>query len=358
MEFFEKYVSNCTAGMGTQSFFITEDRRKIYTSRAFYKPTVAGRNEYSFLFSNITDSTYSDGSHSRCNRIIDEWYIDEAKVCVCRGFGASGFVPVTFDGRIKKTVMPGELFASDGVTLSPSEGEYICIEISFHGNEIPYHPETLIPVFSNYGNTFVESKNMPLPAMIGCKLASKHRIAFLGDSITQGIGTTPDSYRHYASIAAGILGNGFSYWNIGIGYGRAFDAATNGIWAFKAKQNDIVTVCFGVNDIYQTKNSPKYNLERIVDILKESGAKVIIQTVPPFDYDSFHKSIWDETNAYIKDVIRPKCDGFLDVTEFLSESEENPEKPKFGGHPNDEGNEIWGKRLASVIDEVISKQSI
>ena len=353
MEYFEKYVSNCTAGTGNQSFFYTDDDKKIYTARAFFKPTVSGKHAYSFLFSNIIDSTYSDGSHSRCNRVLDEWYIDSANVCTCDDFDAGVFVPLTFDGKKSKKVSPGEYFASDRIMLSPEDGQYICMELSFHGRALPYHPETLVPVFAGDGEKFVECKTMPLPAMIGCDLKVKKRIAFLGDSITQGIGTPPDSYSHYASVAAKLLGNDNSYWDIGLGFGRASDAASDGSWAFKAKQNDIVTVCFGVNDIFKTGKSPANELEKIVDILKKSGVKVVIQTVPPFDYDEIHKKIWNETNDYIKNVLRFRADGFLDVTEFLSESAERPEKARFGGHPNAEGNAVWGKKLADVLKDLL-----
>lgn len=352
MEFFEKYVSNCTAGTGNQSFFVTEDRGKTYTARAFFKPTVTGKHEYAFLFSNVIDSTYSDGSHSRCGKIPDEWLIDSARVCVCDPFDAENFVPLTFGGKARKTVSPGEFFVTDGVVLSPRAGQYICVELSFCGNEIPFHPETLVPVFVKNGNAFEESKNMPLPAMIGCDLDVRKRIAFWGDSITQGIGTVPDSYTHYAAVVSDILGDEYAYWDIGIGFGRASDAASDGSWAFKAKQNDVVTVCFGVNDIFKTGTSPKYEIEKAVKLLKESGAKVIVQTVPPFDYDEYHKKIWEETNDYVKNVLAPVANGFLDVTEFLSVSEEHKEKARFGGHPNAEGSAIWGKRLAEVIENV------
>ncbi len=352
MKYFDTYVSACTAGAGNQSFFTTGDENETHVSRSFFKPTFGGKGGYSFLFSNVVDSTYSDGSHGRCNRIVGEWHIESASVCVCTDFDGGIFVPLTFDGERYKTVHPGEFFASDEVTLSPEKGEYICIELAFRGRELPYHPETLVPVFVKNGGKFEESKFSPLPSMIGKADTPKCRAAFWGDSITQGIGTTPDKYRNYASIAAETLGSGFACWNLGIGYGRASDAASDGAWAYKAKQNDIVTVCFGVNDIYQTGDSPIKELEKTVSLLKKSGVKVVIQTVPPFDYDEAHKKIWEETNDYIKTVLRHEADGFLDVTEFLSESDSHPEKAKFGGHPNDEGNAIWGSRLAEVIKYV------
>ena len=85
----------------------------------------------------------------------------------------------------------------------------------------------------------------------GRSAAGKARIAFIGDSITQGCGTTYNGYKQYAAVAAGRLGEDYAFWDLGLGYARGSDAATDGIWLYKAKQNDLVSVCFGVNDILQ-----------------------------------------------------------------------------------------------------------
>ena len=137
--------------------------------------------------------------------------------------------------------------------------------------------------------------------MIGVDRKAQKRIAFLGDSITQGIGTSVNSYAHWNAVFAEKLGSDYSYWNLGLGYGRADDAASDGIWLFKAKQNDIVFVCFGVNDILQGYNADeiKKNLQLIVDKLHEAGIVVIVQTVPPFDYSPEHQIIWDNVNNFI-----------------------------------------------------------
>ncbi len=60
-----------------------------------------------------------------------------------------------------------------------------------------------------------------------------------------------NSYEHWNAVVAENLGSQYGFWNLGLGYGRAADAATDGAWFFKAKQNDIVVVCYGVNDIFQ-----------------------------------------------------------------------------------------------------------
>ena len=81
MKYFDEFVSNTLAGSSTQSFF-DADENGVMTGRAFYKIFTGGTFNYSLLFSNITDSTFSDGSHSYRNMVIDEWEIVFILLCV------------------------------------------------------------------------------------------------------------------------------------------------------------------------------------------------------------------------------------------------------------------------------------
>lgn len=124
--------------------------------------------------------------------------------------------PVTFNSKYEKTVMPGEFFASDKINLHFEEGEYICIEISWCGKMVPYHHETLVPVFSLENGAWIPSVVIPAVNMIGCDRKAERHIGFLGDSITQGIGTPRNLYKHWNAIFAEKLGHKYSYWNLGI----------------------------------------------------------------------------------------------------------------------------------------------
>lgn len=90
-------------------------------------------------------------------------------------------------------------------------------------------------------DAFLPSINLPVPSMVGCVRAVEKRIGFFWDSITQGIGSEKNSYGHWNAVLAEKLGEKNAYWNLGIGFARASDAATNGVWLQKAKQNDFVT---------------------------------------------------------------------------------------------------------------------
>jgi hypothetical protein len=164
------------------------------------------------------------------NLVCDEWEILAASVGIVDFCGMSEMpevgelTPLTFGGREQKTVAPGEFFSTDAIELSPRAGQYICLELSFRGRMIPYHEEHMIPIFVKGEGGWCATNKMPLACMMGCDRPVDCRIGFIGDSITQGLGTPQNSFTHYAAVVADILGEGYSYWDLGIGFARANDA--------------------------------------------------------------------------------------------------------------------------------------
>ena len=356
MNYFNIFKSNTLAGSGNQCFYLS-DENTISTCRTFYKVFCAGEYEYSFLLSNIIDSTFSDGKESHKDLIIGEWKIHSAKVGITDFCDEETFnepdemIELTFNGKAGKTIKAGEVFTTDSVILDTDDGEYICVEITYSGKQIPKHEESIISSFILMGGKWLPSRDHPFISMVGCNRDVKARVCFLGDSITQGIGSTFNSYRHWCSVVADNLGPDYSYWNIGLGYARADDAASDGIWLYKAKQNDIVFVCLGVNDLGRgfTAEQIKDNLNKIVTKLHEAGCKIILQTIPPFDYEGDKIKKWNEVNSYIKCELSKKVDYLFDVVEILKKSDDEPHMTKYGDHPNDEGCRIWGETLANEV---------
>lgn len=356
MDFFKDFVSNTTAGTSNQSFF-TEGSG---VGRVFYRLLWGGAFEYSLLFSGTVDSTFGNGSVSRVNQLCGPWDIS-LSCCVCTGaddpeLEDRSWRTLTFDGKETKTAAPGALFSTDPVLLDAPAGASLCVQIAFHGDKIPCHPEINIPSYRKEGDAFVLSEYVPVPNMIGCRRPVKARIGFLGDSITQGLGTDMDSYAHWCHKVAQALGAEYACWNLGIGCGRASDAATGGIWLQKALQTDCVVVCFGINDIIQGDGPALCdNLETIISTLKSHGKKVILQSIPPFDFDKQPRiDLWESCNRHIRQVLAPKCDGFLDVSTFLS-TDGAGQTTKYGGHPNGEGCSVWTEHLLPVLRRVLEE---
>lgn len=366
MKYFEKYTSNTAGASGNQYIFTNDDENEVLTSRVFYKISFGGRYNYSLLFSNILDSTFYDGSVSNANMIVGEWFIDGARAGICKECSRKvcpadsefeGFYDLTFNGQKSKKVAPGEFFYSDELSLDINTGEYLCLELSFHGKTVPCHYETLLPVFKKQGGEWVENPSIPVASMVGCDRPVSKKIGFIGDSISQGIGTPFNSYEHFAAVVSKNLGSAYSYWDMALGFARGYDAATDGAWLYKARKVDIMCVCFGVNDLLQgfSADEIKKSLKKIVTKLKASGVKVVLQTVPPFDYTESIVPLWQSVNDYIINELKPLCDGFLDVREFLSKSKEEEHMTIYGCHPDSRGNALWGEALTRELARLLEK---
>ena len=351
MTYFDTYFSNTLAPSNNQKFF-RASAQTPETARSYYKLTAGGKYRYSFLFANSVASTFSDGAESFANYVCKEWEILGLKVCICKeNFTPSAFSPVTFDGNAKKTVRSGEIFSTDPILLEANAGDTLCLEICYAGEEIPYIHETLIRGEKLTENGFEESLFLPRPIMIGCDRPVKQKIVFLGDSITEGIGTPHESYAGYAAVAAKRYGNEYAFWNIGLGYGRAADAASGGLWFYEAKQGDLVFICFGVNDVLQgyTEGEIKKNLTLLVRRLKASGCRVCLQTVPPFDMTGEKRTVWENVNAYLRETLSQEADFFFDNAPILCGEAPNDNVAIHGGHPDENGCRLWGDALAAAI---------
>ncbi len=358
----ENYVSNTLASNGNQTFFEANEN-EIQTGLVFIKVYKGGSYKYRFAYSGIIDTTFADGSESKCNDICPEWKIHSLDVAVtdsCKAENADKlqFLPLTFSGKKSVTVDGDKVILTDDAEINADKGSFICLKMTFSGKKIPCHKESIIASFVKQNNEYILSPLLPFPVFTGVKRNTRLKIAFIGDSITQGIGTEFNSYKHYASLVAENLSDEYAFWDLGIGFARGSDAASDGIWLEKAKENDIVSVCFGVNDIFKghSENEIKKDIETIVSKLKESGSSVILQTVPPFDYDEKYAEIWQNVNHFIKTELVKKADFIFDNVPVLSKNGLDSPASKYGSHPNNDGNAVWAEKLTPVIKEICEKR--
>ena len=361
MKWFDTYVSNTLGGTGNQLFFRPGDSRPR-AGRIYYRVFCGGRCRYSLLFSNIIDSTYKAEFGSRANLICDEWEILGAALGVCRETGPERageperMTPLTFAGRRQKRVAPGEFFTSDPVELAPEKGDYLCFEIEFRGEMMPYHLESILPTFVYENGVWIPDRRVPPPGMIGCDRQVAARIGYFGDSITQGIGTPPNAYTHWNALVSEALGERFAYWNLGLGYGRGQDAATGGAWMYKARHVDAAVVTFGTNDVGrgQSVEQMKCDLAAIVEQLKAARVRVFLQTLPPFDWQDEYLERWEAINAYISRELAPAADGFFDVAPLLTDETRGRGKSKYGKHPDEAGCRAWAEALTPLMEKFVA----
>ena len=362
MEFLERYISCSAAGSGSQNWFET-DGEEMITCRVFFKLSRDVR-ACALLYSNLIDSTYADGARSHANFVPGEWTIHGMRagsVSSCSVEDCTepdAFSDVRFDGQAQKRVRPGEIFESDPFRLDARRKEYLCVEMTFSCRCVPCHTESLLPAFRRLDGRWQHSTEMPFPCMIGMERGKETRLGLIGDSITQGIGTEANSYTHVAALLQDALGPGCAVWNLGLGYGRAHDAALDGSWLFRARHNDAVCICFGVNALLQTGNAEQLNkdLTYIVRALKHSSVKTLIQTVPPFDYAPGIREKWTDVNEYIRRKLSLEADACFDTVPVLCKSEREPYASRYGSHPDARGNAAWARALLPAVQELLRKK--
>lgn len=366
MEYFKNYVSNTLAGTSNQLYFDNSSANgAVSEGMMLYRATVGGEFDYSVLFSNSIDSTYSRGQSGVPNMKLLDFDITGIKLGVLSGSKSPNPQNVASDttlisAEVKKYEHTNHVtyFESAPVKLNAAADDYIVIVVKFVGSKVPCHVETLIPTFKKDGENWRSDKNIPVANMVGIKREVKATVAYLGDSITQGIGVGENQYTFWNAITSKKLGNDFAYWNLGIGYARCKDAATDGSWLFKAKQADIVIVCLGTNDIgsetYDGKTLSTH-IEKVVDKLNEAGCRVILQTVPPFTYSDARLDVWYDANEYIKNVLSQKVVAVFDQSELLMTAEKIPNKILYGGHPNKVGCKLWGEALYEFLTQNVEE---
>lgn len=209
-------------------------------------------------------------------------------------------VPVTFSGERSRCVEPGEQFWSDEALLELPEGHMLAftwtLKTADAGKSFPYNVEgMLVSGYDAPGHLAaqesaagfsVSDKLQVLPSFLGYKKDVTRKLVFLGDSITQGVRTAKNQYTYWAARIAEGLGTQFGLWNIGSGWGRAYDVATDGPWLHKAQQGDEVLIVLGVNDLDIGQRSADEllgDLAHIISSIKEAQpeAAIILSTVPP-----------------------------------------------------------------------------
>ena len=348
-KFYQTYSSDCWASSASQ--VLTRHEKPVtVTGRCWYRIAHGGEN-YALLFTNKIDSTFEDGSTSVANDIGGEWTINSMRVGLCHKNEDGSYTEpekfhtVTFEGKETYTVSSPDPFHTDPIPLHAKAGDSVCYEITLTGACYPYHMEIILPVKWLENGEWVDARQVPVPLMIGCDRKVNRRIAFIGDSITQGCGTPYDSYTHWVAKIAEGLDPSDSVWDLGIGYARGYDAATDQGWLARAKTCDIVNVCFGVNDILRGRTADQVvaDLETIINALHKAGCKVVLFTVPPFDMEGEAQKHWYAVNAAIRTELVKKADRIFDFAKALGQPAPNEYRSIYCGHPNVEGCAVAAK---------------
>ena len=202
-------------------------------------------------------------------------------------------------------------------------------------------------------------------------------IAIIGNSITDGKGSTDNANNRWPDILSETLQNKYKVQNLGVlnlGIGNNRVALTGG-FGYMAKvrfdrdilgQNGIesVVVFEGVNDIAAAKGDEKTVVRKLIEAYEEmikkataNHLKVYLGTITPFlgspVYSAAHEAAREETNEWIRSQ-KPKVGGILDFDQLLRDPADihRLKKNVQGGdwlHPNPEGYLQMGEYAAEII---------
>lgn len=346
---FTTYVSNTVVSTGN-NFYI--EKAENITYRAYLPVEQYGELEYKFFFTNMVDSTYAKGKNAFVGKDGGAYTVSNAVIAdggTSTEDEITNRTPVTFGGKETKEVAADESYWSDPVTMNIPEGHYMVWEWTVSGEGIPCNKMASLTstASSADGETFQFCDEIPLPQIIGAKRDVKHTVAAIGDSITQGCQTEQMKYEFWASKISTQLGSDVAFFNCGLGWARASDAASNENWLSRVSQYDTVIVAFGTNDIVSGKYGGKKStaeeiegyLDTIVSYLTEKGCDVILFNAPPQDFKETNEGIRTALNEKIPAIAEKYGAKFFDFSALLS-TEDEPGKAVYGGHPNGEGGTV------------------
>ena len=347
------------------------DAPATVTFRTYLRPGAFGRQVYRFWTNNVRETTRGVTNECLANQPGGAWRVDEAWIADggTRQDGAlyGEPVPVLFGGKNFKLVEPGEEFLSDEAELTLPEGHDLAFSWTLTRLQdtpaIPYARESILAAYSRWGggaadrsaDGFAIDFNGPaaLPGLLLRRAPSDKLIAFLGDSITQGYGTGEGRQMFWAAQVARRLPAGTNALNLGSGWARAYDAASDGAWLRRAKAADEVTVCLGTNDVGTCLRSAEEitgDLSKIIQMLKTVNPKMRISlfTLPPIDFEGPQLAVWRRVNEWILGGGAPGADVF-DTVPVLGrpapEGHRTREEYRFAldSHPNARAGEVLAR---------------
>ena len=304
-------------------------------------------------YSNTADSTWDNGSISRANAPGSEFTIVSAAFS-----DGTRVQPLTFDGLPGHKVLPGEIITSDACDMHSRDG---CIEFRWclrageNGAIIPATPDSqALCSYADGEHTLddaqaftdacaLEPENLcALPDLFEAEHAPLPLMLFMGDSITQGCGTRRGMYESWAARIAAELAPRYAALNIGLGFARIRDAASDGAWLRRAKRDCVLNMCLGVNDIMQGEGDSALCIDRLraaISALKTAphAPRIVLFTIPPFDYAGADIANWRAINAAILAPEHLGADYAFDMASVLSRGGERDYLAKYGPHPDGTG---------------------
>lgn len=175
--------------------------------------------------------------------------------------------------------------------------------------------------------------------------AKEKTILFLGDSLTEGLGVNKQEAYPFlvGELIKDKLKKDVGIINGGVSGSTTSDGLSRLKWYLR-KKPDIVFIALGANDGLRGLNleQSEKNLEKIIEVTKKSGAKVLLagMLIPP-NYGKEYSQKFKQMYLKLKDKYSLKTMPFL-LLDVAGVQELNQ---RDGIHPNTKGHKIIAKNV-------------
>ena len=251
---------------------------------------------------------------------------------------------LSFGGKEAVTIKAGEEVYSDPISFKLKERMNVAITITYGkapANTITSHPGSRTT--SYFLGKDAKTDHWYTIESIDVKASNKaYSIAVLGDSITDGRGTTTNGQNRWTDnlsrrLLAGRRTRRLAVLNFGLG-GNCVLRGGNGPTVVNRYEHDLlgfpsvkyIIIFEGVNDLGTTRNGPE-TAANVIEVYRNiiaqahaKGIKVIGATVMPFKHNGYYNESREEGRRILNDWIRNggEFDGLIDFDAAMSGKEE------------------------------------
>lgn len=287
---------------------------------------------------------------------------------------------LTFGGKKSVTIAPGESVYCDVMKYHFTPLQLLSVTINY-GETVPVnassHRGSRTTSFLMQGEAKPKTKFIPTEkcdhwyniSCIDVKADATPCVAVIGNSITDGRGSTTNKQNRWTDFMAEAYEGTTAVLNLGIG-GNAVVRGGLSEPALKRFDRDVlqqsgvtaVVIFEGVNDIGGWKPNHAQIVKELTDAYKEligkakaAGKKVYLGTITPFFGNSYYTHFSEAARLTLNDWIRANkdVDGILDFDQLLRDPQRpNALLPKYsddGLHCSPAGYEAMGKYAATIV---------
>ncbi|MDE6562156.1 MAG: SGNH/GDSL hydrolase family protein [Muribaculaceae bacterium] len=288
---------------------------------------------------------------------------------------------LTFDGKKSVTIAPGEAIFSDDFKFDLKPLQRLAITVNY-GENTPVNASShrgsrttsyIINGEAKPKTKFTDAEKLDHWYNISCidvqTAEPTECIAIIGNSITDGRGSTTNMQNRWPDFLAQALGGNVGVLNLGIGGNAVVNGGLSEPAVVRFDRDVLgqtgvtsVVIFEGVNDIGGQRPNHQEIVNKIIEAYssfiqksKDAGKKVYLATITPYKNSFYENHFSEAARLTLNDWIRAnkEVDGVIDFDELVRDPA-NPSalKAEYSDdwlHLNPAGYEVMGKFAASVI---------